>query len=373
MSYSIHFSKDNTLSFINKEITDNSSIAFKFSNENVFDKACEFLSFSFEKDNYITLPGIKELIENFNFGYIAIDDNKKEGVNKDLLKLIGNFNGTVYYHRNEDEKENIRIFKKNFKDEKTGEYKQEYEFVLNSVKVNQEGISSATDFSIKKNRNDLKKLSEIIGTVANTSNDKNFNEGLSLNRASLTSQLAEDKSKYGFSTLFLKEISPVFQYSGNESAVKTENFNYIFSNMECNIPFKMNFEKDKYIISNDNLVLKKNENFISLYDLNSNSVYENGVIRSEKNGFERKLCSNLKKLEFLNVFEDKKNFEKFIEDLSQKVISPENKRASLTDNDKKLLENFKEGLEKFEFLKEDVNENKLKNDFINLFSEKFSR
>ena len=56
------------------------------------------------------------------------------------------------------EKENIRIFKKNFKDEKTGEYKQEYEFVLNSVKVNQEGISSATDFSIQKNRNDLKKL-----------------------------------------------------------------------------------------------------------------------------------------------------------------------------------------------------------------------
>ena len=29
--------------------------------------------------------------------------------------------------------------------------------------------------------------------------------------------------------------------------------------------------------------------------------------------------------------------------------------------------------EKFEFLKEDVNGNKLKNDFINLFSEKFSR
>lgn len=373
MSYSIHFSKDNTLSFINKEITDNSSIAFKFSNENVFDKACEFLSFSFEKDNYITLPGIKELIENFNFGYIAIDDNKKEGVNKDLLKLIGNFNGTVYYHRNEGEKENIRIFKKNFKDEKTGEYKQEYEFVLNSVKVNQEGISSATDFSIKKNRNDLKKLSEIIGTVTNTSNDKNFNEGLSLNRASLTSQLAEDKSKYGFSTLFLNEISPILQYSGNESTVKTENFNYIFSNGECNIPFKMNFKKNKYIISNDNLVLKKNGDFISLYDLNSNSVYENGVIRSEENGFERKLCSNLKKLGFLNAFQDKKNFEKFIEDLSPKVISPENKRASLTDNDKKQLENFKEGLEKFEFLKEDVNGNKLKNDFINLFSEKFSR
>lgn len=373
MSYSIHFSKENTLSFINKEITDNSSIAFKFSSENVFDKACEFLSFSFEKDNYITLSGIKELIENFNFGYIAIDDNKKEGVNKDLLKLIGNFNGTVYYHRNEDEKENIRIFKKNFKDEKTGEYKQEYEFVLNSVKVNQEGISSATDFSIKKNRNDLRKLSEIIGTVTNTSNDKNFNKGLSLNRVSLTSQLAEDKSKYGFSTLFLKGIFPILQYSRNESAVKTENFNYIFSNRECNIPFKMNFKKNKYIISNDNLVLKKNGDFISLYDLNSNSVYENGVIRSEENGFERKLCSNLKKLEFLNTFQDKKNFEKFIEDLSQKVISAENKRASLTDNDKKQLENFKEGLEKFEFLKEDVNGNKLKNDFINLFSEKFSR
>ena len=292
---------------------------------------------------------------------------------EDLLKLIGNFNGTVYYHRNEDEKENIRIFKKNFKDEKTGEYKQEYEFVLNSVKVNQEGISSATDFSIKKNRNDLKKLSEIIGTVANTSNDKNFNEGLSLNRASLTSQLAEDKSKYGFSTLFLTEISPILQYSGNESAIKTENFNYIFSNSECNMPFKMNFEKNKYIISNDNLVLKKNGNFISLYDLNSNSVYENGVIRSEENGFERKLCSNLKKLEFLNAFQDKKNFEKFIENLSQKVISPENKRASLTDNDKKQLENFKEGLEKFEFLKEDVNGNKLKNDFINLFSDKLKK
>ena len=131
----------------------------------------------------------------------------------------------------------------------------------------------------------------------------------------------------------------------------------------------MNFKKNKYIISNDNLVLKKNGDFISLYDLNSNSVYENGVIRSEENGFERKLCSNLKKLEFLNTFQDKKNFEKFIEDLSQKVISAENKRASLTDNDKKQLENFKEGLEKFE----DVNGNKLKNDFINLFSEKFSR